>query len=142
MAQAKPKDTVKVHYTGRLEDGTVFGSSTDRDPIEFTIGAQDVIPGFSRAVIGMAPGERKTETVPPSLGYGHFRNDLVQEVARDMFPDDMELAVGQRFNASGSGKDNMIVTIVHLSEGTVTVDANHPLAGRNLVFDIELVEIV
>jgi len=142
MVQAKPNDTVKVHYTGRLEDGTIFGSSANRDPIEFTIGAEGVVPGFSKAVIGMTPGEHKTETLPPSLGYGHFRNELVQEIARDLFPADIQLAVGQRFNASGPGRNNMIVTIVHLSEGTVTVDANHPLAGRNLVFDIELVEIV
>jgi FKBP-type peptidyl-prolyl cis-trans isomerase 2 len=140
MSEAQPNDTVKVHYTGKLTDGTVFDSSREREPLEFTIGQQQVIPGFEKAVEGMSPGETKTATIPPEEGYGSFRDDLVQKVGREQFPPEAQVEEGQRFRASADGQD-VLLTVVEVDDESVTVDANHPLAGKDLIFDIELVEI-
>jgi peptidylprolyl isomerase len=142
MTQAKEGDTVKVHYTGKLEDGTVFDTSTERDPLEFTIGEGEVISGFEQAVVGMAPGEKKTATIPPEEAYGPHRDDMTLTVDRDQFPEDIEPQPGQQLRVQQSDGRAAIVTISEVSESTVTLDANHPLAGRSLMFDIQLVDIV
>ena len=142
MVQAKNGDTVRVHYTGKLEDGTVFDSSTDRDPLEFTIGAGQIIPGFEEAVIGMNPGESKTTTISPDKAYGPHREDMVMVIDRNEFPERLELEVDQQLQIPVEDDRTIAVTVTHLSELSVTLDANHPLAGEDLTFDIELVEIV
>lgn len=141
MAQAKAGDTVRVHYTGRLDDGTVFDSSRGREPLEFTIGSGSVIPGFEQAVVGMAPGESKRETVPADQAYGAYDENLVFQVGRDGLPDDLEPEVGQELAARTEAGQIMRLTVREVDEAGVTLDANHPLAGKDLTFDIELVEI-
>ncbi|NIS68689.1 MAG: peptidylprolyl isomerase [Proteobacteria bacterium] len=141
MGQAKHGDTVKVHYTGKLEDGTVFDSSENREPLEFTIGEGKIIPGFERAVIGMSPGESKTEKVPADQAFGPYREELVLEVDRKQIPADVELKVGKRLqfrHANGRATQGLITDV---SESKVTLDANHPLARSDLIFDIQFLEI-
>jgi peptidylprolyl isomerase len=138
---AKEGDTVKVHYTGTLEDGTVFDSSREREPMQFTIGGGQLIPGFEQTVIGMNPGESRTTTILAENAYGMRREDLVLEVDRDRFPPDMNADVGMQLELRHPGGLTQTVVVTEASESTVTLDANHPLAGRNLVFDIELVEL-
>jgi len=140
MTQASSGDTVRVRYTGRLNDGTVFDSSEGRDPLEFTLGSGQVIPGFDEAVTGMAVGDSSTVTIESENAYGPRDEEMVQDVARSEIPADIELAVGMQLQASGSGGE-MVVTIVELSDDSVKLDANHPLAGQALTFDLELVEI-
>jgi peptidylprolyl isomerase len=142
MSQAKEGDTVKVHYTGKLADETVFDSSRDRDPLEFTIGAGQIIPGFEQAVVGMQPGEEKTAQIPANEAYGPYQDDMTLEVDRDQFPPDMSPEVGQQFQVSQPDGHAVMVTVTDVSGANVTLDANHPLAGQDLTFDIELVEIV
>jgi len=142
MAQAKLGDTVKVHYTGKLDDGTVFATSTKREPFRFVIGGERIIPGFEEAVIGMSPGESKTMEVPADNAFGPYYEELVRTIERNKFPEDLEPEVGQRLNLSESDGREIVVTVSDLSESSVTLDANHPLAGEDLVFDIRLVEIV
>ena len=141
MAQAKHGDTVKVHYTGKLEDGTVFVSSENREPLEFTIGEGKIIPGFERAVVGMSPGESKTEKVPADQAFGPYREELVLEVDRQQIPADVELKVGKRLQFSHANGRATQGLITDVSESKVTLDANHPLARRDLIFNIQLLEI-
>lgn len=140
MREAKPGDRVAVHYTGKFSDGEVFDSSQGQEPLRFTIGAQEVIPGFEQAVIGMTPGQSKTQTIPSAQAYGPHNDEMVVSVERTEFPEDIDLEVGQRLKLSQEGQ-TMIVTITEVQESSVTLDANHPLAGQDLVFDIELVEV-
>jgi FKBP-type peptidyl-prolyl cis-trans isomerase 2 len=141
IQQAKTGDTVKVHYTGRLQDGTVFDTSVGSEPLEFTLGQGQIIPGFEQAVIGMQVGESKTVTIPVDQAYGPRRDDMILEVSRDELPDDLEPTVGLQLQMNQGDGGIMIVTITEVSETTIKIDANHPLAGQDLVFDIELVEI-
>jgi peptidylprolyl isomerase len=141
MAQAQNGDTVKVHYTGKLSDDTVFDSSESRDPLEFTIGSGQIIPGFEQAVIGMQPGESKTATIPADQAYGPYQEDLLIEVERSQFPADVTPEVGQQFQIRQADGQATVVTVADVSGPQVTLDANHPLAGQDLTFDIELVEI-
>lgn len=142
MAQAKPGDRVRVHYKGELEDGTVFDSSEGRDPLEFTVGGGQIIPGFDRAVVGMEPGESKTEHIACAEAYGPRRDEMMVEVQRSMVPDDLELEVGQHLELQANDGTAVPVRVAELSESTVKLDGNHPLAGKNLIFAIELLEIV
>lgn len=142
MTQAKQGDRVRVHYTGRLDDGTEFDSSQGRDPIEFTIGEGQVIPGFERAVEGMSAGESRTETLNAEEAYGARNEDMIQELDRGQLPDGMEVQVGNQLQANRPGEPPVILTVTEVNDETITVDANHPLAGQELTFDIELVEIV
>jgi FKBP-type peptidyl-prolyl cis-trans isomerase 2 len=142
MAQAKVGDTIKVHYTGTLDDGTVFDSSVGRRPLEFTIGLGQMIPGFDKGVVGLNLSESKTITIPADLAYGPYQADLVQVVARDQLPPDSELEVGQVLQASQPNGQIILVTITNVTDSNVTLDANHRLAGKNLIFVIQLVEIV
>ncbi|WP_292519619.1 peptidylprolyl isomerase [Methanoculleus sp.] len=142
MAQAKEGDTVKVHYTGKLEDGTVFDTSTEREPLEFTIGNGEIISGFERVVVGMEPGETKTATIQPEEAYGPRRDDMTLTVDRGQFPEEIKPEPGQQLQIQQPDGRAAIVTVSDVSESTVTLDANHPLAGRPLTFDIQLVDIV
>ncbi|WP_054848271.1 FKBP-type peptidyl-prolyl cis-trans isomerase [Methanoculleus chikugoensis] len=146
MAQAKEGDTVQVHYTGKLEDGTVFDTSEERTPLEFTIGSGQIIPpGFERAVVGMEPGETKTATIPPEEAYGLHREEMTITVDRGgQFPEDINPEPGQQLQVQQPDGRAAIVVVSDVSESTVTLDANHPpLAGQPpLTFDIELVDII
>jgi len=139
--QVEDGDTVKVHYTGTLEDGTVFDTSVEREPLALTLGQGLVIPGFEQAVIGMKVGESKTVDIPVEQAYGPYRDDLILVVERDELPEDLETEVGQQLQMSQADGSFIVVTITEVSETTITIDANHPLAGQNLTFEIELVEI-
>ena len=141
MATAKAGDKVRIHYTGKLDDGTVFDSSSGREPLDFELGAGAVIPGFDTAVAGMNSGESKTVRIEAENAYGPRRDDMVMEVSRGEMPADMELEVGMQLQASPPGAPPVLLTVVSLGEETVTLDGNHPLAGQALTFDIELIEI-
>jgi len=142
MAEAKTNDTVRVHYTGKFEDGTVFDSSVEREPLEFTIGEGRVIPGFEQAVMGMNPGESKTVQIPAEEAYGPYRDEWVLVVERNQFPEDLEPEIGQRLQLMQPSGETVLVTVTDITPTSATLDANHPLAGRTLTFDIKLVEIV
>ena len=143
MAQAKTGDTVKVHYTGKLEDDTVFDTSANRDPLQFTMGEGQLIPGFEQAVVGMNPGESKTINVPADEAYGPHHKEMIMEVPRNQFPVDLELEVDQQLQMVNQADGRkLIATVIDVSESDVTLDANHPLAGKDLTFDIQLMEIV
>jgi peptidylprolyl isomerase len=141
MAQAKPGDTVKVHYIGKLDDGTVFDSSTDREPLEFTLGSGGIIPGFEQAVLGMSLGESKTEVIPTDDAYGPHLDEMVVVVDRQQMPPEIEPQIGQQLQLQQQDGQVLPVIITDVTGASVTLDANHPLAGEALTFDIELVEI-
>ena len=140
-AQAKDGDTVQVHYTLKLEDGTVFDTSIGGDPLQFTIGDGQLIPGFEQAVVGMSPGESKTVEIPADEAYGPYLEEMVLVVDRDQLPDDLQPEVGQQLQLQQEDGQIVILTVIDISESSVTLDANLPLAGKDLTFDIELVEI-
>jgi len=139
-ALAKSGDTIKVHFTCRLADGSVFNTSMDGEPVEFTIGQGNVIPGLEQAVIGMKVGESKTVTIPADQAYGQHSDDLIIEVGRDELSPDIVPEVGMLLQSSQDGSVS-IATILEVTETTIKIDANHPLAGQDLTFDIELIEI-
>lgn len=141
MAEAKQGDTVQVHYTGTLNDGTVFDTSQNRDPLEFTVGAQQVIPGFEEAVQGMNPGETKTVTIPSDQAYGERRDDLLLKVDRSQFPDDVEPQIGMQLELRQQNGQSIPVQISKVEQDGITLDANHPLAGQDLTFEITLVNV-
>lgn len=141
MAQATEGDTVHIHYTGRLGDGTVFDSSREREPLEFTLGEGRVIPGFESAVTGMEPGETKTANVPAADAYGPRRDELVMTVEKEQLPDDLDPDVGQRLGMRTADGETVEVRVTATDEQAVELDANHPLAGQDLTFDIELVRL-
>jgi peptidylprolyl isomerase len=141
MVQAKSGDTVKIHYTGRLEDGTVFDSSAKREPLEFIISGGQVIPGFEQAVLGMTPGESKTEKIPMDQAYGPHREEMVLEVSREQIPPDINPEVGQQLQIQQANGQSVPVFVTEVTDNQITLDANHPLAGEDLTFEIELVEI-
>jgi len=141
MVQAKSGDKVKVHYTGTLTNGKVFDTSTDRDPMVFTIGQEQMIPDFEQAFIGMSPGELKRITIVSDKAFGPYQEDLVSKINPENISPELEPKVGQRIEASQQSGQKIVVTITSVTESGLTVDANHPLAGEDLTFDIELVEI-
>jgi peptidylprolyl isomerase len=142
MAQAKKGDTVQVHYTGKLVDGTVFDTSRERHPLQFTLGNGQVIAGFENAIAGMNIGESKTAVIPVEQGYGPRRDDMIVTVKRDTLPPGLTAKVGQRLEITQTDDKVMLVTVTGVSESSITIDANHPLAGKVLTFDLELVGIV
>ncbi len=142
MPQAKNGDTVKIHYTLKFDDGTVFETTIDHDPIEFTIGESQKIPGLEESVVGMSPGHWKTTKIAADEAHGPHREEMVLEVHRNEFPAHLEPQVGQRIQVSQPNGDKFIVTVTHASESRVTLDANHPMAGKDLTLDIHLIEIV
>jgi len=134
-------DTVRVHYTGTLEDGTEFDSSRDRDPLEFVLGAGGMIPGFENAVYGMKVGETKTVTIAAAEAYGPHDEDLVMEINRDELPEEVNPTVGLQIGVTFEGGQQGLATVTEVTETTVTLDGNHRLAGKDLTFEIKLVEI-
>jgi len=142
MASAKGGDTVKVHYTGKFEDGAVFDSSNGKDPMQFKIGDGKLLAGFEQTVVGMKAGESRSTTLTPDEAYGQHNEQMVQEVDPKQMATDVKLEVGQHLEIRQKGGQTRMVTITALSDSTMTLDANHPLAGKTLVFDIELVEIL
>jgi peptidylprolyl isomerase len=136
--QAKTGDTVKVDYTGKLEDGTVFDSSKGKAPLEFTVGAGQMIQGFDAAIPGMKVGENKTVKIPADKAYGAYQPDMVGVIPRANFPPDITPVVGERLQLS----NGMQVRVTAVNATDVTLDANHELAGKDLTFEITLVEIV
>ncbi|MGZ2256889.1 FKBP-type peptidyl-prolyl cis-trans isomerase [Roseobacter sp. A03A-229] len=141
MTQVKTGDTVGIHYTGTLLDGTTFDSSEGRDPLQFTVGSGQVIEGLDAALPGMALGEKKTVTVPCAEAYGPINPQMRQAVPREGIPDDVPLDIGTLLNVETPEGQAMQVMIVEADEATVTIDANHPLAGQDLTFDIEVMSI-
>ena len=142
MAKANNGDIVKVHYTAKLEDGNVFSSSGNRDPLQFTIGDRNTIPGFEEAVVGMSPGESKTEKVPADQAFGPYREELVVEIDRGRIPEGVDPKVGKRLQVEKTDGDITEVLVTGVTESKITLDANHPLARNDLVFDIHLLEIL
>ena len=141
MTEVMEGNTVRVHYTGKLDDGTVFDSSVGGDPLEFTIGQGQMIPGFERGVVGMELGETRTLVIAADQAYGVHRPDGVFEVDRSEIPTTIPLEVGMQLQANGPGGRPVSMTVAALSDDKVTMDANHPLAGKDLTFEIEVVEI-
>ena len=142
MARAKYGDTVKVHYTGRLDDGTVFDTSANGEPLQFTIGSGQIIPGFEQAVVGMNPGESKTVKILAEDAYGQRREDLIIEVEKSQLPEGLKPEVGLQLQSRQPDGRIVVLTIADMTESHVTLDANHPLAGKDLTFEIQLVEII
>jgi len=142
MTTAKSGDTVRIHYTGTLSDGSTFDSSEGRDPLEFTLGTGQVIVGFDKAVDGMAVGENKTVNIPCDEAYGPSNPDARQDFPRDKVPDDVPLEIGTRLQLSGPSGQPIMVVVAEVTDETVVLDGNHPLAGQDLTFALELVEIV
>ena len=142
MTQAKSGDTVRIHYTGTLDDGTEFDSSAGRDPLEFALGSGQVIAGFENAVDGMTVGESKSVTIPPEEAYGEHHEQLVQQVPKTALPDEIDPAVGMQLQSRSPEGHVMNLLVTEMDEQSITVDGNHPLAGQSLTFAIELVEIV
>jgi len=142
LSQVKEGDKVKVHYTGTLNDGSVFDSSREREPLEFEIGSGSIIPGFEKAVLELTPGNSTTVEIPSTEAYGEVREDMIISVEREKLPADIDPEVGMQLQLQQPEGGAMPVVISDVTESHVTIDANHPLAGRDLKFDIELVEIV
>ncbi len=139
---AKAGDTVRIHYTGTLADGSTFDSSEGRDPLEFKLGAGQVIPGFDKAVTGMDVGDSQTVEIPSDDAYGPVNPDGRQSFPRDKVPENIPLDIGTRLQLSGPQGQPIMVTVAEVTDEEVILDANHPLAGKDLTFKIELVEIV
>lgn len=142
MVKAKLGDTVKVHYIGKLEDGTTFDSTISQKPLEFTIGEDEFLPCFEKAIIGMGLGEKKTETIKAEEAFGPYRDEIVQTIDRGQLPPGLEPEIGQQLQVSKENSQAITVTVIDKTETAVIIDANHPLAGEDLTFEIELIEIV
>ena len=141
MSAAKSGDTVSIHYTGTLDDGTEFDSSAGREPLEFTLGSGQVIAGFDAAVTGMTVGDKKSVRMEADEAYGERREELVQEVPRSALPDEIKPEEGMALQSQSPEGHIMNLIVTGVSDDSITVDANHPLAGQALSFDIELVKI-
>jgi peptidylprolyl isomerase len=141
MARARIGDTVRVHYMGKLDDGTIFDTTLTHEPVEFTIGSQQVIPGFEQAVIGLEPGEAVSVRVPSLHGFGAYRPEMVENVHPNQLPEGLEPAVGQQLQIPRQDGPPFLVRVTEVSEASITLDANHPLAGQDLNFSVRLVEI-
>ena len=142
MAKAKLGDTVKVHVTGKLEGGKVFESTAKKDPLEFTIGEGKFLRGFESAIVGMSPGEKKTVKVSPDHGFGPYSKGLAMKVDRKIIPPSIKPYVGMQLKMSRGKSEKTKVWVTDVSDSSITVDANHPLAGRSLIFDIEFLDFI
>jgi peptidylprolyl isomerase len=142
LSKVTNTDTVKVHYTGKTDDGTVFDSSVEREPLQFTMGQGQLIPGFEKAVEGLAVGESTTVRIPAEEAYGDVRPDMVVDIEKNQIPPDIKPELGMQLQIQQPNGQPLGVTVKGITETHVTLDANHPLAGEALTFDIELVEIV
>lgn len=141
MAEVKDGDTVAIHYTGTLLDGTTFDSSDGRDPLEFVVGSGQIIPGLDKALPGMGVGEKKTVKIPSEEAYGPLNPEMRQAVPREGIPADIPLAVGTQLQMQTPDGQALPVMVVDVDDATVTLDANHPLAGKDLQFDFEVVKV-
>lgn len=141
MQQVKSGDTIQVHYHGKLTDGTTFDSSEGRNPLEFEVGSGMVIPGFDNGVTGMTVGEKRTIVIPADQAYGPRADEMIMEFPKAQFPPDLTPEVGMQLNMSNGSGQQFPVRIVEVKEEAVVLDANHPLAGETLHFDLELVAI-
>lgn len=141
MEAAKKGDRVKVHYTGKLQDGTVFDSSVDREPLEFTLGDGNMIKGFDSAVQGLQKGDKVTAEIPSAEAYGEKKEDMFVEVPKTEVPENIKPVVGQQLQVQQANGQAMPVVVAEVTEEKIVLDANHPLAGKDLTFEIELVEI-
>ena len=141
MSKAKGGDTVKVHFTGKLESGEVFADSRDGEPFEFLLGEGNVIPGFENGILGMEVGEKKTITVPPGEAYGQRSEELIANIKKDDLPEDVSPVIGQKLKMQAPDGGYIDLVIAAMDEDSITLDANHPLAGNTLVFHVELVQI-
>lgn len=141
MSAAKAGDTVQLHYTGKLEDGSTFDSSAKREPLEVTLGQNRVIPGFEEAIIGMLPGDEKTVKIPPEKAYGDRREDLVVDFERSKVPSEVDVQVGKSLNLQTQSGQSVPAQVIDVADDVIKLDANHPLAGRVLTFDIQLLAI-
>ena len=142
MRKAQKGDTVKVNFTGKLDDGTEFASSKDEPPLQFTIGDGALIPGFEEGTIGMAEGDQKTIRLEPNEAFGEKRPEMISKVPKNAFPDHIEPAVGLQLQVNSPSGDPLLVVVTEVTDEEITIDANPPLAGERLTFDIELVEFV
>ena len=142
MAQAKNGDKVVVHYTGRLTSGEVFDTSYDRDPLEFVIGQNRLIPVFENAIIGMEEGEKKTINVGHNEAYGEYKEDLITVIDKSKLPEDMNPKVGEILQITTQEGSIINFSVIEVNDTSIKLDANHPLAGKDLIFEIELVKIV
>jgi len=140
MSPAKNGDTVKIHLTGRLENGEVFSKPEDK-PFEFTLGSGELIPGFEKGIVGMEVGQTKTIAVPPEEAYGPRNEELMVDVKKTTLPENITPVIGQQLQIRRRSGDLLKVTVAGVDEDTVTLDANHPLAGNTLLFEVKLVEI-
>jgi len=138
---AKVGDSVKVHYTCKLEDGSVFATSRNKEPLEFEIGGAELIPGLQEAVVGMAAGETKTVSVPPEMAYGPYHEEMTATIDRSMVPPDIKLEMGVSLKVKHADGHESNAFVTELTDTTAEVDGNHPLAGKNLVLDLELLEL-
>ncbi|MBI3653141.1 MAG: peptidylprolyl isomerase [Acidobacteria bacterium] len=141
MSQVREGDTITLHYTGKLDDGTVFDSSVGRQPLRFTVGANEVIPGFEAGAVGMSVGEKRDIVITPDQAYGPYFEELVKIVARENFPPEVTPAVGLMFEMQLPSGEAIPVRIIEVEGEDVTLDANHLLAGETLFFNLELVSI-
>lgn len=142
MAKAKNGAKVKVHFTGSLEDGSIFGSTADEEPFEFTIGEKNMLPGFESAVIGMQEGDTKSITLPPEEAYGPHKKELVHVMDRTSFPEEINLGIGKTLRIRTQDGKYAVVTIKDFTEDNIVIDGNDPLAGETLTFNIELIDIL
>jgi peptidylprolyl isomerase len=142
MSQAKAGDTVRVHYTGTLDDGTQFDSSAEHEPLEFALGSGQVISGFEKAVEGMMVGETKSVRIPAEQAYGSRHDELIRKVPKSALPDNIQPAVGMPLQAQGQDGQVIKLVVTAVAEESIIVDGNHPLSCQTLDFDIELVGIV
>jgi peptidylprolyl isomerase len=141
MSTIQHGDTVQVHYTGTLADGSEFDSSRDREPLEFTVGGNEVLPDFELAVVGLNVGDTKTITIEAAKAYGEYRDDMKLEVALDQVPDELELAIGNQYRIPKKDGGSVVVTVVEIGDESVSLDANHPLAGKDLTFVFDVVGV-
>jgi FKBP-type peptidyl-prolyl cis-trans isomerase 2 len=141
MTQAKAGNTVQIHYTGTLQDGSVFDSSDGRDPLEFQLGSGQIIPGLDSAIDGMAAGEQKTVTIPAAEAYGDYQDEARQTIPRAQIPADIPLDVGTMLQMQTPDGNAVPVQVAKVTDDAVTLDANHPLAGKDLTFAVEVVSV-
>ncbi|MBN1521326.1 MAG: peptidylprolyl isomerase [Candidatus Aureabacteria bacterium] len=142
MEKAKKGDTVRVHYRGKLKDGTVFDSSFGKEPLEFVLGHKEIKQTFDRAIEGMKVGEQKVITFSPEEGYGEYHESFVTKIQKKRFPDHVKPRIGMRLNVPAEDGQSIRFRVIDMTEDDVTLDANHPLAGKHLIYEVQLLEIV
>lgn len=141
MEGIREGDQVQVHYTGKLQSGEVFDSSQGREPLNLTIGEGKIIPGFEQALLGMQTGEKKSFDLTPDQAFGERRDELVHVIQKEQIPSDVKLEIGMQLALEGQQKEPVPAQVVDISESTVTLDTNHPLAGKDITFEVDVVEV-